>query len=154
MPGRYVAVLCRTLVSQDTFALMIAPALADLQFESRFSLGLRRVTGYIGIWRALAGAIAFDVLRDLRMSIGSAEWRASRRDDLSDFAWLVILQAIYYVAMLALIGAVDFRTFTAGLVRENLPGLALLLAATVVFPVLTVAACYWGGTRPLRSPHD
>ena len=154
MPGTQLAALCRTLVSRDTFLLMIAPALADLQFESRAGDPLGRLVGYVGVWRALAGAISYDILRDLRVSIGSAEWRASRRDDVSNFAWLVLLQAVYYVALLGLIGAVDFRTFTAGFVRQNLPSLALLAVATLILPVITVAACYWAGARHLEPSRE
>lgn len=154
MPGTRLASLCQRLVRGETFALMLAPALADLQFESRDAGVLQRLVGYAGVWRAIAGAILFDVLFDLRVSIGSAEWRASPRDHVSSFAWLVLLQAVYYVAMLGIIGAVDMRTFTAGFVRQNLLSLAMLGTLAFVLPVITVAACYWAGARNLEPSRE
>jgi hypothetical protein len=149
MQDRLVDLALR-LVSRDTFALMVAPAVADFEFEARAADPLTTARGYVGIWRALTGAVAFDLHRGVRLSLGDPAWRASRRDDVSDFAVLVMMQAVYYVFMLSIIGGINLKALALRPLIENVSMVMLVLLATVVLPVITTAACYWGGRTARR----
>ena len=50
----------RWLVRPQTYLLTVEPAIADLQFEARRST-VACVRAYVGVWRALAAAVAQDV---------------------------------------------------------------------------------------------
>jgi hypothetical protein len=150
IPG--VEALSQRLLHPETFALVMVPALADLQFESRSASRAALLVAYVGVARAFAGAVLFDVARDLRLSIGNPEWRTARREDVSTFAGLVLVQAIYYLALLGIAtGAVEPSAVMSGSLFDNVITVSLLLAATIVLPVITVAICFWGGGRPARQ---
>src|SRR5688500_2586883 len=118
--GNRLASLSRRLLQPETFALIMAPALADLDFESREATALRVAHAYLGVVRALAGAMLYDAARDVRMSIGNAEWRASRREDASTFAGLVLVQAVYYLALLGIAtGGVEPSALLSGFLFDN-----------------------------------
>jgi hypothetical protein len=135
----------RRLLQPETYALIMEPALADLEFESG------SVTAYFGVLRAFAGAVAYDACRDLRLSVGNAEWRASRREDFSTFAGLVVVQAVYYLALLGIAtGSTKPGAILSGSLLDDLFALVVLAAATLLLPVITVAICFWGGGRPAR----
>ena len=142
----------RRLLQPETYALIMEPALADFEFESHAVGPFGRVIGAVGVARAFVGAMGFDMARDLRLSIGNAEWRASRRDDFSTFAGLVVVQAIYYLALLGIAtGKTKPGAILSGLLFDDLLTLVVLAAATLVLPVITVAICFWGGGRPARQ---
>jgi hypothetical protein len=145
MRGERIETLSRRLLHPDTHELIMAPAIADLQFEAT-------IRAYGGIIRAFAGAVACDALRDLRLSIGNADWRAARREDVSTFASLVLVQAIYYLALLGITtGSLEPSAILSGSLFDNAITVSVLLAATVVLPVITVALCFWGGARIARQ---
>jgi hypothetical protein len=149
MRGTRLATLSHRLLHPETHTLIMVPALADLQFESRTATRVRLARAYTGVARAFAGAVLFDAARDLRLSIGNAEWRASRREDVSTFGGLVLVQAVYYLAMLGIAaGALEPSDVTTGFLFDNMLTVGLLLGATIVLPVVTTAVCFWGGRRP------
>ena len=151
MRGSRLQALSHRLLHPETFALVMVPALADLQFESPSASRAALLVGYAGVVRAFAGAVLFDVARDLRLSIGNAEWRTARREDVSTFAGLVLVQAIYYLALLGIAtGSMEPTAILSGSLFDNVTTLVLLLAATLVLPVITVAICFWGGGRTAR----
>jgi hypothetical protein len=150
MPHDRLVGLAHRLVNHDTFSLIVAPAVADFEFESRAGGPRTTVRGYAGLCRAVAGAVAFDVTREFRLSIGDAAWRASRRDDVSDFAQMVLMQAVYYVFMLWIIGGINLNALAVRPLVENLTMVTLVIMATIVLPVITTAACYWGGRTARR----
>jgi hypothetical protein len=76
----------RRLVGDDVFDAVIAPAIADLQFEGAAAGVLGVARGYVGVWRAIAGGVTRDIGGDLRLLSG----------DTSTLAGLVLLQACYY----------------------------------------------------------
>ena len=121
---------CRVLQTQ-TFELIAAPAIADLQFEAAAGGFWRMCRSYGGAWRALLAAIAHDSL-----------------EALPTFAALVLLQACYYVALLTFIGGftgvfdlrVALPAYLAGLTSLQLFTVVSIIAFLSIVPV---AACYW-----------
>ena len=109
MRGTRLASLARRLLHEDTFDLVVSPAIADLQFEER---------GYAGVWVALAGACARDVGGDLRLLL----------DDAGMFAALIGIEAGYFAGMLTLMGSL-----TAGVAPH------ILLAVVALCGVGTLA---------------
>ena len=65
MPGTWLAQIARRYLHGETFALVVSPAIADMQFESPAGC-LLRVRHYLAIWKALAGALSCDVVADLQ----------------------------------------------------------------------------------------
>ena len=63
MPGTWLAQIARRYLHGETFALVVSPAIADMQFESPAGC-LLRVRHYLAIWKALAGALSCDVVAD------------------------------------------------------------------------------------------
>lgn len=74
------------LMGDDIFDSVVAPAIADLQFESATAGAWRTLRAYLGVWRAIAGGVSQDIGGDLRLLSG----------DTSTLAGLVLLQACYY----------------------------------------------------------
>ena len=92
MPGERLTRLTRRLVHDDTFALVVAPAIADLQFEVPSASIAGRGRSYAGVWRALLGAVCLDLARDARIL----------RHDASLLLTLSAMQACYYGGLLVL----------------------------------------------------
>ncbi|HVZ21011.1 MAG TPA: hypothetical protein VG871_08115 [Vicinamibacterales bacterium] len=74
------------LVGGDIFDAVVAPAIADLQFEAASAGLLACARGYAGVWRAIAGGITRDIGGDLRLLTG----------DTTTLAALVLVQVGYY----------------------------------------------------------
>ena len=92
MPGDWLTRVTRRLLHDDTFELIVSPAIADLQFESS-SLGTPPARAYLAVWIALAGGLVLDLDHDIRDII----------DEGTTFATLALVQSSYYLAMLALV---------------------------------------------------
>jgi hypothetical protein len=86
MRGDRLSPLARRLLHQDTFDLVVSPAIADLQFEGR---------GYGAVWIALGGALVRDVGSDVRTLC----------EDGPMLAALIAIQTTYFAGMLILMGA-------------------------------------------------
>jgi hypothetical protein len=120
---RWVVLCCDWLLSQRSYELIVAPALADLEFEVATR---RRATlaGRIAVLRALAGGIRHEMMQ------GSA-----------GFLKLTLLSACYYVFPIAL-SVRMFETWTEFLV-------ALLLV--FVLSLTPVLVCFWPARRIRQS---
>lgn len=112
-------------LSDRTFQLVVAPALADLEFEPGEE-ALVRAANRFAVIRAVAGALAGEVRREC-----------------ASFLALTLLPACYYVALLA----VCFGAFTTW------SGFFALVALIVAMSAAPVMVCFWPSRRPI-SPAD
>ena len=138
MPGAWLEALGRRLLHQDTFELVLSPAIADLQFESP-DAGLVGVTRcYAGVAAAILGALLQDVGSDLHGLL----------DDGPVLGGLILLQTGYYSCILLLL--------TTGMSAEEVASrlsdgqapfvLAVLLCLVAVSAALTLL-CFWPERR-------
>lgn len=66
MVGRRLEARLSRLVHGRTFERVVAPAIADLQFEAASGRALALLSGYWSVFRALAGGLALDLRTDVR----------------------------------------------------------------------------------------
>jgi hypothetical protein len=119
--------LGQRFLSTRSFELIVAPALADVEFEHR---GV--TTGSVlAVCRAFAGAVVEDVINDLGQT--------------ALFVALALIPACYYafLVLLCLPGRVAFDGTTLTL--------ALLAAVLSVSPAV---ACYWPDPLPKRDSQE
>jgi hypothetical protein len=119
---RIVAFSDRFLTSR-TFELIVAPSLADLQFEDGHTAGVR-LRNRLAVLRAVAGGLIDEVTRD---SVS--------------FLVLALLPAAYYTFLLIVFA--DFFPAPGGLVT-----VATLILVLSFAPVL---ACFWPTRQPARQ---
>jgi hypothetical protein len=137
MPGIWLAQIARRCLHGETFALVVSPAIADMQFESPAGY-LLRTRHYLAVWRALAGALCCDVVADLQ----------SLRDDLSALATLMLLQVSYYAFLLLLLSG--FGTGTGSVHQPDQAtamqavGYVIVIALVCLIPTAT---CFWPSRR-------
>ena len=118
----WVVTVCDRFVSQRTFDLVVAPALADLEFEEE--AGRRsRIAGRAAVIRAIAGGAAHDMRRSS-----------------SGFLKLTLLSACYYLLPIMVLAS-TFRTWSEFVIAAVL---MLLLSLT---PVMV---CFWPERHPVR----
>ena len=123
LDDRIVAFAARVL-SDRTFHLIVAPAVADLQFEQHAGV-LRQTANRIAVLRALAGATRNDVARAC-----SGMWL------------LMLVPAAYYIFLLVLF----FDIYAVALTRDFLYVAMLIL----VLSVGPVGACFLPERRRAR----
>ena len=99
MRGAWLSTLARRLLHDDTFDLVVSPAIADLQFEQR---------GHTAVLIALAGALCHDIGGDLRALC----------EDAAMLARLIGIQTGYFAGMLGMMG---------GMRRDSAPFVLLTL---------------------------
>lgn len=110
-------------LAQRTFDLVVAPALADLEFDPG-RRRLARVTNRLAVMKAVAGGVGHDFKRDVL-----------------SFACLTFIPAAYYLCLLTLC----FDAFTTmGEVLAAVGALAIVSAA----PALV---CFWPPRRSART---
>ena len=137
MPGTWLAQIAQRYLHGDTFALVVSPAIADMQFESPDGYVLR-ARHYLAIWKALAGALASDVVADLQ----------SLRDDLPILVTLTLMQVSYYLFLLLLLSG-----FGTGSMSSRLPDRATAMhaagyvAGIMVLCLIPTATCFWPSRR-------
>jgi hypothetical protein len=137
MAGTWLAQIAQRYLHGETFALVVSPAIADMQFESPAGYVLR-ARHYVAIWKALAGALSCDVVTDLQ----------SLRDDLPTLATLTLVQVSYYVFLLLLLSGFG----TERLSWQHADPAAALHAAGYVAVIallclIPTAACFWPPRR-------
>jgi hypothetical protein len=104
-----------------TFQLVVAPALADLQFED--SAGqLRRAQNHIGLLRAVAGGLRHDLA-----------------SDCGSFVVLTLVPACYYIFLMVIL--FDFFSIA---ISTGFVVVAMLILVLSVGPVM---ACFWPERR-------
>ena len=145
MPGSWMARVGLRLLHRDTFDMMLSPAIADFQFETA-TRSAAQPADYCAVFRAMLGALWFDVSGDLLALKGDADM----------IALLTLLQTSYYTFMLVLLSGLGTGTLAAlemdgGLVTRAVSYVAALSAACL----LTSSACYWPPRRTCQSqPED
>jgi hypothetical protein len=131
MAGAGLIRIARLLLHEDTFELMVAPAIADLQCAPTAS-------AYAAVWTSMAGALTDDFSGDIRYVC----------EDITTLMGLIVIQASYYSGMLLLLVA----GMTTTQIAESLAtGGARTLSAAIVF-VLALSAlptmlCFWPPRR-------
>lgn len=131
MAGDRLAAFARRVLRAETFVLVAAPAIADLQFEAPTARAWRLLCGYAGAWCALSAAITHDAMEAVPTFLG-----------------LVLLQACYYTGLLMFVGGLtgvfDLRValpvYLSSLSASELFGVLSVIALLSVVPV---AACFW-----------
>jgi hypothetical protein len=136
MPGIWLEQIARRYLHGETFALVVSPAIADMQFESPAGYVLR-ARHYLAVWKALAGALACDVVADMQ----------SLRDDLATLATLTLVQVSYYVFLLLLLSG-----FGTGPLSWHPDQASAMHAVSCVIVVallclIPTAACFWPPRR-------
>jgi hypothetical protein len=119
-----VLAFAERFLSDRTFRLIVAPALADLQFE-RGTGAPRRVANRLAVLRALAGGLGDDLAR------GSGS-----------FVGLMLLPASYYIFLLLI--CFDFFSIS---ISTSFLAVALLILALSFAPVM---ACFWPARPTVR----
>ena len=120
--SRIIAFSDRFLTNR-TFDLIVAPALADLQYDSD-TTRLGRARNRLAVLRAVAGGLRDDMTRDS-----------------ASFIVLALLPTCYYTFLMIVFS--DFFETTGRLVTT---------AALILVPSLApVMACFWPAREPSRS---
>lgn len=137
MRGTWLARIGGRLLHADTFALMLSPAIADVQFEAP-ARGFVRPGHYCALLRAFAGALWFDLSADL----------LTLSDDLAAIGVLTAVQAGYYGFMLVLLSGLGTERLSTldtagGFITRALSYLLVIAIACV----LTSSACFWPARR-------
>ena len=121
---RHIIALAERFLSDHTFDLIVAPAVADLQYEQRVG-ALRRAANRVAVLRAVAGAVGDDLAR---ASAG--------------MLMLALLPACYYIFLLVLC----FDVFSISIARDFVVVAALIL----VLSLCPVMVCVWPERRNAR----
>jgi hypothetical protein len=118
----FVIGCCDRFVSQRTFELVVAPALADLEFEE--AEGRRgALENRLAVLRAVAGAVGHDA------------WRGS-----DGFLKLLLLSACYYVFPVV-VSVRMFNTWSEFFVA---------MLVVLVLSLTPVMVCFWPSRHPVR----
>jgi hypothetical protein len=96
--GAWLASLARRLLHDDIDALIVSPAIADLQFEGGTS-PWRRARAYAGVWRALGGALLFQATSGIEALRADDARLIALRYDTFMVAGLLLVQAVYYTGL-------------------------------------------------------
>lgn len=131
MAGTWLIAIARVLLHDDTFELMVAPAIADLQRAPT-------ADAYAAVWSSLAGALTDDFGGDIRHV----------REDIGTLMSLIVIQASYYSGMLLLLVA---GMTTTQVVDSLATGGTRMLSAAIVFvfalSALPTVLCFWPPRR-------
>jgi hypothetical protein len=129
--------IARRVFHEETFDLMVSPALADLQFEAMAGISTT-ARNYVAVSRALVGAMCYDLFHDLR----------SLREDASDLLQVVAMQVSYYAAMTTLIGGAAFG-------RLSSEAILFLIFVILCLSLIPALLCFWPArctaARPVRE---
>ena len=137
MPGTWLSRIGRRVLHAESFALMLSPAIADLQFETTGS-PFAPPPHYFAVLRAFAGALWFDISGDL----------LAMRDDLSMIGVLTAIQASYYTFMLVLLSGFGTGRPLQMQLDEDVMFRGLGFVAGIAFAsIVTSSACFWPPRR-------
>ena len=139
MPGTWLAQLGQRCLHGETFALVVSPAIADMQFESPSGL-VPRARHYVAVWKAFAGALCCDVLDDAR----------ALRDDIPTLAMLTMLQVSYYAFFLLLLSGCGTGRLWSDHPEEIALRVASYVGGIALLCVIPTTACFW----PSRRAHQ
>lgn len=133
MHGGWLIRIGRTLLHEDTFELMVAPAIADLQVEGS-------AAAYVAVWYSLICAWGADFDGDARLVF----------DDAGMLGGLVAIQASYYSCMLMLLAAgVNARDAIATVLSGDSPQFVAAVALVFIASTVPTLLCFWPPRREL-----
>jgi hypothetical protein len=137
MPGTWLSWLgCRALHA-ESFALMLSPAIADLQFETAAS-PFAKLRHYCAVLHTFASALWFDMCGDL----------FAMRNDLSMIGVLTAIQSSYYTFMLVLLSGFGTSRVSQMQFDETITVRGIgYFAGIAVASILTSSACFWPPRR-------
>jgi len=142
MAGHWIARIRVRLLHQETFTMMLSPAVADLQFETA-TRGVARPCDYCGVLRALAGALWFDVSSDM----------VALKNDLDMIALLTFVQTTYYTFMLVLLSGFGTSRLSSLVLDPAVVTRALSYVGAVGLACLVTSfACFWPARRANDAP--
>src|SRR5262249_37161056 len=141
MAGAWISWIGERLLHADTFALILSPAIADLQFEGP-TLHALRPRHHCGVLRAVFGALCFDIIGDV-VALGS---------DASMIAGLAFLQTSYYSFMLVLLSGLGTGKIRALDVRSPAVTHAIYYVIAIAAAcVVTTSVCFWPTRRARQN---
>lgn len=133
MAGTWLSRIGRRVLHAESFALMLSPAIADLQLESMDSPFVAPLH-YVAVLRAFAGALWFDVSGDLLVM----------RDDLPMIGVLTAIQASYYTFMLVLLSGFGAGRPLQMQIDDGVMVRGLCFVAGIALAsIATSSACFW-----------
>jgi uncharacterized membrane protein YraQ (UPF0718 family) len=125
MGGNCIASIARRLLHGQTFDLIVAPAIADLQFEAAGPTPPGPLVGYVAVWMAFCGALCRDLQADLHELV----------DDAPALARVIAIQAAYYTTLLALLNALPR------------PYLVTIFGCIALVALVQTLVCFWPPRR-------
>ena len=131
MPGEWVMACARRILHEDTFDLLVAPALADLQAD-------HCAGAYGAVLFSFAYACCVDTQRDVR----------TLRDEAGTLAALFAIQASYYAGMLMLLAAgMRARDAVAILLAGGSPQFFAAVTVVILLSIVPTLLCFWPPRR-------
>jgi hypothetical protein len=147
--GRWIAAASRRLFAPESFALLVEPAIADLQVENSGRLS-ERLDAYRTVWIGMAAACDDGIARRTRAFV--------RENDLVMLTSLALLHAAHSAWMVVLLLGLDGRVhlgrmLAGGLAELQTPGLlaATCVAALYAGRVLIIRLLSKGASSPTSS---
>ena len=95
-PGTRLASVLSHCLRQESFSLIVSPAIADLQFERGAMSHVTIVRSYIGIWQAFCAALWLDVAWNARTWVADDLRRSPPYSRVSEMSPSLVLAS--YVA--------------------------------------------------------
>jgi len=126
MRGHWMAAASRRVFSPESFALLVEPAIADLQLEDSGRLS-DRMDAYRTVWIGMAAACDDGIVRRARTFV--------RDNELVTLTALVLLHATHSLWMVVLLLGLDGRVHLGRILSARLaevPTPGVLAAASVV----------------------
>jgi hypothetical protein len=129
--GSLLVRIARVALHEETFDLIVEPAVADLQFRPE-------PAAHVGAWLALLGALLTDFETDSR----------SLAEDAAMLATLVAIQACYYSGiLLLLVAGMTGRQLVDSLAAGPSPALIAVLLLIVGLSTVPTLLCFWPPRR-------
>jgi hypothetical protein len=117
-------------LTDRSFDLIVAPALADFEYDTRTAV---RPVHYVAVVRAVAGAVYEDAMNS---------------SAVATFAVLAIIPAVYYAFFFLLCAPEGLHT-----IANNRTVAITLVTLTALASMVPVVVCFWPERRgPSRSP--
>jgi hypothetical protein len=133
MRGEWLIRLGKALLHEDTFELMVAPAIADLQVDGT-------TAAYVAVWYSLTCAWWTDFDGDVRLVF----------DDAGMLGGLVAIQASYYSGMLLLLAAgMSARDAIIAVLSGDSPQFVAALSLILIASTVPTLLCFWPPRREL-----
>jgi hypothetical protein len=133
--GDFLARVMRRFLHEDTFELIVSPAIADLQHTPTR-------TAYLAVWSSFLGALGNDVSGDVGYVL----------EDLGLMIGLVAMQTCYYCGMLlVLVANVPADQMLGRLANGAGPLVAAAVIGVILASSIPTLLCFWPPRRTLHA---